>query len=163
MVIAPKVYVAPDRPVIRFKQPKEKIELDKEIQKVLRNQGWGLGTYFNVQFVNHDETELISQAEYVVSKDCEQFQTNDDNQFSPSSKTAHIREAILVGENNKDESEAKQAVVALIDGIEHLENEIVKVVEDGTERNEQIDGLKVRVTTLEEKRKPGPKPKPKEI
>jgi hypothetical protein len=158
MVIAPKVFITPDRPVIRFKQPREKTDLDKEIQRVLRAQGWGLGTYFNVQFVSHDETELISQAKYVVSKDCEDFQTNEDNLYNPSSKTVHLREAILV---DVGESDSSEALPAIISGLDSLEGKVVAILEDGTARNEQVEELSNRIAALEERKKPGPKPKPK--
>lgn len=157
MIIVPKVFVTPDRPIVRFKQPKDHFDIDKEIHRVLNAQGWGLGTYFSVQFVNHDETELISQAEYVVSKDTEDFQTKNDNQYNPSSKTVHVREFIPVGGND---SNASQAISTLINGLDRLEGEFVEVVADGGERAKLLDELIERVVALENRPKPGRKPKP---
>lgn len=65
MIIKPNIIITPDCPTVVFREPKEKINLDEELPKILRYQGWGCGTYFNVQFI--DSGELLSCARFVVS------------------------------------------------------------------------------------------------
>lgn len=97
MIIAPEVIVAPDRPIVRIREAREKVDLDSEIKKVLHAQGWTVGTYFNIQFISHDRTELLAQAEYVVTQDAERLSTNDENPFNPVTKTMHVRNAERIG------------------------------------------------------------------
>lgn len=98
MVIYPEIIVTPDLPTIRFKQPKEQIDLDVEIPKILHAQGWACGTYFNIQFVSHDKTKLLSTALYVVTEEVESLQTNESNPYQPVSRTLISRKAEIIGD-----------------------------------------------------------------
>lgn len=98
MIIHPIVIVTPDFPTIKFKQPKDQTNLDLELPKILRAQGWLCGTYFNVQFVSHNEEKLLSSALYVVSEAAETLQTNEANPYQPITKTMTLRKAERIGE-----------------------------------------------------------------
>ncbi len=168
MVIAPEILVTPDRPVVRFREPREKLDLDKELKRVLQTQGWGVGTYFNVQFISHDRTELLSQGEFIVIKDAESLQTNNDDQYSPKTQTAHIRVAEQIGEFREfgkglSDLEGKQVEGDRVAELELAITELreARLAKDGSLQTEQVDELSKRVVALEERKKPGPKPKSK--
>lgn len=107
MIIHPEITVTPDFPTIRFREPKESVDLDKEIPKILHGQGWGCGTYFNVQFLSHDRSELLAFAQYVVTEEKESLHTSD-NQFQPMTKTVYGRKATIVGQWWPQESEPRR-------------------------------------------------------
>jgi len=86
MIIHPDINNTPDRPVIKFRTPKELMDLNLELGRAMKSQGWALGTRFTVQFINHEKTNLLSTAEFVVSDREESFITNDDNPYAPTSK-----------------------------------------------------------------------------
>ena len=98
MIIAAEVIVTPDLPTIRFREPREQVDLDKELPKILHSQGWGCGTYFHVQFVSHDKTTLLASAQYVVSQVSESIHTSEANPYQPITKTIFSRKAELIGE-----------------------------------------------------------------
>ena len=91
MVIQPEVFVTPDRPVVRFREPREKVDLGNELPKVIHAQGWGIGTYFNVQFIDHDRTTLIASAEFLVTEVREGLHTSESNPYQPVTKTVFMR------------------------------------------------------------------------
>ena len=97
MVIYPEVQVTPDCPTIKFNQPRDQIDLNKELQRILHAQGWGCGTYFNVQFLNHEKTKLLSCGRFVVSEEVESLQTNDANPYQPMTRTVFSRVAMQIG------------------------------------------------------------------
>jgi len=97
MIIAAEVIVTPDLPTIRFREPREQVDLDKELPKILHSQGWGCGTYFHVQFVSHDKTTLLASAQYVVSQVSESIHTSEANPYQPITKTIFSRKAELIG------------------------------------------------------------------
>lgn len=90
MVIHSEVLVTPDFPTIKFRQPREQVNLSAELPRVLNAQGWGCGTYFNVQFLSHDKTKLLASALFVVSEESESVHTSD-NQYNPVTKTVFSR------------------------------------------------------------------------
>jgi hypothetical protein len=98
MVIYPEVIVTPDRPTVRFNGPVDKIDLDKVIPAILQSQGWSCGTFFNVQFVNHERTVLIKSGQFVVTESSESLQTNDANPYQPMTRTAVNRKAEIIGD-----------------------------------------------------------------
>ena len=114
MVIHPEVIVTPDCPTIKFRQPKDQIDLDRELPRILQTQGWGCGTYFHVQLFNHDKTKLLASALYVVTEEVETLSVSED-QYRPVTRTVFNRKASLVG-----------------GWWEHLEKEIVEIVEAET-------------------------------
>lgn len=93
MVIYPEVIVTPDTPTVRFNQPREKINLEVELPRILQAQGWGCGTYFNVQFLNHEKTKVMACARFVVSEELENTTTTDANPYQPMTKTVFTRRA----------------------------------------------------------------------
>jgi len=98
MIIHPDIYTTPDKPTIRFKEPREKVDLDNELPKILHSQGWGCGTYFNVQFMNHEKTVLLASALYVVTHEIEGVNTSDANPYQPVTKTVFNRKAERIGD-----------------------------------------------------------------
>ena len=92
MVIYPEIQVTPDSPTIKFSQPRDQVDLSKELPRILHAQGWGCGTYFNVQFLNHEKTKLLACARFVVTEEVETLQTSD-NQYQPMTKTVFSRRA----------------------------------------------------------------------
>lgn len=96
MIIHPEITVTPDLPTIKFKEPREQVDLDVELPKILHTQGWGCGTYFHVQFLNHEKTKLLGSATFVVSEETESIVTSD-NQYNPVTKTIFSRKAEMIG------------------------------------------------------------------
>lgn len=90
MIINPEVIVTPDYPVVRFREPVEMLEkiIKDDLPKILKRNGWGIGTYFYVQFVNHEKTVLLLSALFVVTEAKENLHTSD-NENQPMTKTVH--------------------------------------------------------------------------
>jgi hypothetical protein len=63
---------------VQFREPRELVDLDRELQRALNAQGWGVGTYFNVQFLTHDRTTLLACAPFVVTEEAEALHTADE-------------------------------------------------------------------------------------
>lgn len=93
MVIYPEVVITPDTPTVKFHQPRDKVDLDLELPRILIAQGWGCGTYFNVQFLNHGKTKLLACARFVVTEESETSHTSDANPYQPMTKTVFSRKA----------------------------------------------------------------------
>ena len=93
MIIHPDTNNTPDRPIVKFREPKELMDFEVELGRVMKGQGWELGTRFTIQFINHEKTELLSTAEFVVSEVTEKFITNDDNPYAPTSKNVYVYRA----------------------------------------------------------------------
>ena len=110
MIAYPEIIVSPDFPTIRFKNPRDKINLDVELPRIIHAQGWGCGTYFHVQFLNHEKTRLLASAIYVVNQEVEGIQTSD-HPYQPMTKTVYSRTAVLIGNwwENPDDNENKVA------------------------------------------------------
>lgn len=98
MLIYPDIQATPDSPTIKFYQPRDQIDLSKELPRILHTQGWGCGTYFNVQFLNHEKTKLLSCGRFVVSEEVETLHTNDANPYQPMTKTVFSRSAEQIGD-----------------------------------------------------------------
>ena len=96
MLIYPEITVTPDTPTIKFRLPREQVDLDKELPRILHAQGWALGTYFNVQFITHERDKVLSAALYVVSEESEEKVTSD-NPYAPMTKTVFNLKAAQVG------------------------------------------------------------------
>jgi len=97
MRIHPEVIVTPDCPTVMFREPREKVDLEVEIPKILASQGWGLGTYFNIQFVNHDRTKLVASGKFIVESDTESLHTANPEGYQPITKTISYRKAGQIG------------------------------------------------------------------
>ena len=98
MVIHPEVIPTPDTPTVRFREPRELVDLEKELPRILHTQGWNCGTYFNVQFLNHEKTKLLVCGRFVVTEEVESVQTSDSNPYQPMTKTVFSRRAEQIGE-----------------------------------------------------------------
>ncbi len=109
MITQPEILVTPDFPTIKFREPRDLVNLDIELPKILHNQGWGCGTYFHVQFMNHERNELLTSSLFVVTKETEALQTTD-NPYQPMTKTIYTREVKQIGDwwvNSLPETEKK--------------------------------------------------------
>lgn len=91
MIVTPEIFVTPDCPTVRMREARENVDLDAELPKILHAQGWGVGTFFHVQFVSHDRTRLLAFAKFVVTEENESLQTNDANPYAPMTKTVFSR------------------------------------------------------------------------
>ena len=98
MLIYPDIQATPDCPTIKFSQPREQIDLNKELPRILHAQGWGCGTLFNIMFLNHEKTKLLSCGRFVVSEEVESLQTNDANPYQPMTRTVFSRVAMQIGD-----------------------------------------------------------------
>jgi hypothetical protein len=93
MVINPEVIVTPDTPTVKFHQPREKVKLDEELPRIMAANGWGCGTYFNVQFLNHEKTRILACARFLVCEENENTVTSEANPYQPMTKTVFARRA----------------------------------------------------------------------
>ena len=92
MIISPQIIATPDCPTVIIREPQEAIEnLDLVLQRVLYRQGWGLGTHFNVHFVDHDRHRLLALGQFVVIEDREEIRTVETVPDQPMTKVEHIR------------------------------------------------------------------------
>ena len=98
MIIHPEVIVAPDRPIVRFREPREAIKLDEELPKILHRQGWSLGTFFDIQFLNYEKTKLLSLATFVVTEWHENLLTSEADPYKPMTRTVFSSKAEQIGE-----------------------------------------------------------------
>jgi hypothetical protein len=98
MLIYPDIQATPDCPTIKFNQPREQIDLNKELPRILHAQGWGCGTLFNIMFLNHEKTKLLACGRFVVSEEVETIQTNDANPYQPMTRTVFSRGAMQIGD-----------------------------------------------------------------
>jgi hypothetical protein len=98
MLIYPDIQATPDCPTIKFNQPRDQVDLHKELPRILHAQGWGCGTLFNIMFLNHDKTKLLACGRFVVCEEIETIQTNDANPYQPMTKTVFSRVAVQIGE-----------------------------------------------------------------
>ena len=98
MLIHPEIAVTPDCPTVKFREPKEKINLDVELPKILNAQGWGLGTYFNIQFISYNRDKLIAEGKFIVTEESESLHTANPEAYQPMTKTLAARKAMQIGE-----------------------------------------------------------------
>lgn len=123
MIIHPEVVVTPDNPSVIFRMPKDKVDLNTMLPKILHAQGWGVGTYFNVQFISHDRTTLLHSCPFVVTSVTETVQTSEANPYQPITKTVYGRTFAQMGPWwNFEEPEKEQGEVlkAMEDKIEEI-------------------------------------------
>ncbi len=92
MIIHPEIIVTPDQPTIRFRESFDEVDLERELPKILRNQGWGVGTYFHVQFLDFKRTRLLNSATFLVTEESETLHTSDDP-YQPVTRTLNERKA----------------------------------------------------------------------
>ena len=98
MKIHPEVIVTPDCPTVVLREPIEVIDLNVEIPKILGMQGWGIGTYFNIQFITHDRTKLIASGKFVVTTEAEVMHTSNADSYQPVTKPITTRKAMQIGD-----------------------------------------------------------------
>jgi uncharacterized protein YdiU (UPF0061 family) len=97
MVIKPEIIVTPDSPVIRIRETREAVNIETELPRILQTQGWGCGTYFQVQFLSHDRTQLLACGDFVVTEETESLQTSEANPYQPMTKTVYSRKFEQIG------------------------------------------------------------------
>jgi hypothetical protein len=98
MLIHPEIFTTPDYPVVRFRAERDQINLDTDLPRILDVQGWDVGTYFYVQFMSHDRSELMADAKFVVTELKENIQINEANPYQPVTKAVAKRKAEQRGE-----------------------------------------------------------------
>ena len=98
MLVHAEIVVTPDCPTVKFREDKELVKLDVEIPKILNAQGWGLGTYFNIQFISHDRDNLIAAGKFLVTQEAESLHTANPDGYQPMTKTVSARKAMQVGD-----------------------------------------------------------------
>ncbi len=114
-------------PTVSFVVPRDQINLNIELPNIARNQGWGCGTYFNVQFlekIGDKNIRLLASALYVVTYEDEILHTSEDNPYQPITKNIHRREVSQIGD------------WWTCDGLSKLEGENVDVIDVGSEKTE---------------------------
>ena len=92
-IIRPDIFTTPDCPTVKFREDPELINLDIEIPKLLFTQGWGLGTTFSIQFINHERTKVIKVARFIVSAEDASLHTFNPDSEHPMTKTVETRRA----------------------------------------------------------------------
>ena len=92
-ITRPQIVITPDCPTVKFREAPETINLAIELPKVLTQQGWGLGTIFCIQFINHEETKLIKLARFIVASEEESMQTFNPESNQPMTKLVQARAA----------------------------------------------------------------------
>jgi len=119
MKINPEVFTTPDRPIIRLREFKGNVDLDDAISKIIHAQGWGAGTYFSVQFMNHERTKIFSTAEFMVTQDDESIVTLNPDSRNPNTKMVSKLKAERLGDWHNtsfiDERDPKNKTVEKID------------------------------------------------
>jgi len=66
MRVHPRIDTTPVKPVVLIKEPQAKVDLSRELPRILYNNGWPLGTEFLVMFVNHEATRVIQWGRFIV-------------------------------------------------------------------------------------------------
>ena len=97
MIIHPNVIATPDCPVVRFHESRELVDLDVELPRILSREGWSVGTYFHIQFVNHEKTILLAAAEFIVTQSLEETGVSEANPYQPMTKTIRLHKAEQIG------------------------------------------------------------------
>lgn len=98
MIIHPTIIVTPDSPTVQFRDPRELVDLDVEIPKILRTQGWDIGTYFDVQFISHDRSAVLMAGRFIVTQARESLVTSTANPDAPMTKAISVRMAEQIGD-----------------------------------------------------------------
>lgn len=132
MIIHPNTIVTPDRPIIQFREPREHVDLDKKLPQILSAQGWGVGTYFDVQFISHDRTTLLACGRFIVVSVNEGLHTSEANPYQPITKSVFTRRAEQVGDWWLPADQAARAEQKT--GLDALEGENVEQVAPKTEQ-----------------------------
>ena len=109
MIAKPEIAVTPDYPVVKFREPRETVDLDLELPRILQAQGWGLGTVFRVQFITHERTKLRAGATFVVTEDSESIQTSEANPNQPMTRMVNLRACAQIGPWWESEASAAAA------------------------------------------------------
>ena len=92
-ITRPEIFITPDCPTVKFREAPENINLDIELPKILTQQGWGLGTIFCIQFVNHERTKLTKIARFIVHTENSSIQTFNPDSERPMTKLVEARQA----------------------------------------------------------------------
>jgi len=96
--INPEVFTTPDRPIIRIREFRGHVDLDDLISKLIHAQGWGSGTYFSVQFMNHERSKIFASGEFMVTMADEALVTSNPDSRNPNTKMVSHLKSEMVGE-----------------------------------------------------------------
>ncbi len=66
MRIQPRIDTTPIGPAMLIKEPQAKVDLSRELPRILRNNGWPLFTEFRLAFTNHEMTKVLQWGRFVV-------------------------------------------------------------------------------------------------
>jgi len=113
MIVKPEIVVTPDYPKVFIREPREAVDLDVEIPKILQVQGWDVGTSFRILFVSHDRQELLSHAEFIVTASMESIETVDTGPASTMTKAVKARRWAQIGDWWEAKTPAKDEVAAV--------------------------------------------------
>lgn len=98
MVIQPEIVVTPDCPTVKFRENHSNVDLDKEIPRILHAQGWEVGTYFHVHFLNHERNKLLKSGAFIVTEVVSALHVSETNPYQPITKEIYTRKAEQVGD-----------------------------------------------------------------
>ena len=98
MIIHADVSGTPDCPTFSFRQPISEVNLDTEIPKILKEWGWSLGTYFNVQFIKDDRTKLIASGRFIVTEEVNAVHTANAESYSPNTREITSHKFMQIGD-----------------------------------------------------------------
>ena len=98
MIVKPEIVVTPDYPKVFIREPREAVDLDVEIPKILQVQGWDVGTSFRILFLSHDRQELLAYAEFIVTASTESLETVDTGPASTMTKAVKARRWAQIGD-----------------------------------------------------------------
>jgi len=119
MIIHADVSGTPDCPTFSFRQPISEVNLDTEIPKILKEWGWSLGTYFNVQFIKDDRTKLIASGRFIVTEEVNAVHTANAESYSPNTREITSHKFMQIGDWFYPK------------GLQQLEDKKVDIVSDG--------------------------------
>lgn len=97
MIVNSEIFVTPDCPTVRIRAPRETVDLDAELPKILHHQGWDVGTIFHVQFVDRERTRLLAMAPFVVVEATETLQTTEPSPYQTMTKMVTSRKYDRLG------------------------------------------------------------------
>lgn len=109
MIVNAEVITTPDSPMILIREAMEKVDIPRELNRLIRVNGWGLSTVFRVSFISHDRERVLASGTFMVIEDREEYRTNDDNPAAPVSRAVPIRGYAQIGEWMVFEGQSQEA------------------------------------------------------
>lgn len=81
MILNPWINPTPNRPTVQIREPFDKVDLNKELPRILKAQGWAVGVYFDIQFIDRVGHQLLRDATFVVTADDEVLTTTEEGMY----------------------------------------------------------------------------------